>query len=53
MFPGPFRLVKTAPSSAGAGADGDGFDGTERAGTRSDGGKQSRNTLTGAVRTGL
>ena len=46
--PGPFRPVKTAP-----GAPGGGFDGTERAGTRSDGRKQGRNSgLTGAVRTG-
>ena len=37
--PGPFRPV--TPASSGAG---DGFDGTERVGTRSDGRKQGRNS---------
>ena len=40
--PGPFRPAKTASS----GARGD-FDGTERAGTRSDGRKQGRNSADG------
>ena len=40
--PSPFRPVKTASIT-----DGGGFDGTERAGTRSDGRKQSRNSADG------
>ena len=45
--PGPIRPVKTALSGAL-----DGFDGTDRARTRLDGHKQSRNGADGAVRTG-
>ena len=47
--PGPFHPVKTA--SSGASPPGGGFDGAERAGTRSDG-HRAGTALTGAVRTG-
>ena len=40
--PGPFCPVKTASSAAGGG-----FDGTKRAGTRSDGRRQGRNSADG------
>ena len=42
LKPGPHRTVSPAP-----GADGGGFDGTERTGTRSDGHKQGRNSANG------
>ena len=45
---GPFCPFKTASSAAGGG-----FDGTERAGTRSDGRNRAVTALTGAVRTGF
>ena len=44
--------VRSVPSKPPPGGPGGGFDGTERTVTRSDGRKQARAALTGAVRTG-